>query len=142
MAVVLVVDDDADNCDVLTRFLAADGHGVVCAHNGKQAIDLLSEHDPALIILDIRMPTMDGIEFLSVLRCYLRWQFIPVIVFSGLPDEDRQRAARFGVQHVLQKGAINFDGLRTVIKSVLSAPSSAYLPVDPTAPSSSSVSGS
>jgi adenylate cyclase len=140
MAVVLVVDDDADNCEVLTRFLAADGHEVICAHNGKLAIDLLSEHDPALIILDIRMPTMDGIEFLSVLRCYLRWQFIPVIVFSGLPDEDRRRAAQFGVHHVLQKGAVNFDGLRTIVRTVLSTPSSTYLSADPA--SSRSISGS
>jgi CheY-like chemotaxis protein len=119
MATVLVVDDDADNRDLLAHLLRRDGHEVACAASGKQAIDFLTQKNPALVILDLRMPGMDGIEFLRVIRSYLRWQSLPVIVLSGLPDEDREHAAKFGVRHVFQKGSIDFDGLRAVVRSEL-----------------------
>ena len=119
MATILIVDDDGDNREVLSRLLAMDGHTTVCASDGKQAIDLLASERPALVILDIRMPTMDGIEFLAVIRSYLRWQALPVIVLSGVPEEDRKRAARYGVDHIMEKGSINFDGLKAVIRAAL-----------------------
>jgi CheY-like chemotaxis protein len=117
MAMVLVVDDDADNRDLLAHLLRRDGHEVACATSGKQAIDVLTQQDPALVLLDLRMPGMDGIEFLRVIRSYLRWQSLPVVVLSGLPDDDRGRAAQFGVRHVYQKGSIDFDGLRRVVRN-------------------------
>jgi CheY-like chemotaxis protein len=120
MATVLIVDDDADNREILSRLLVRDGHAVSCAADGKQAIDLLTANDPALVLLDIRMPSMDGIEFLKVIRSYRRWQKLPVIVLSGLPDDDRERAARYGVRHVLQKGSLDFAGMRGLIRNELS----------------------
>lgn len=117
MATILIVDDDADNCEVLGRLLARDGHVAVCASDGQQAMNLLTTREPAAVVLDIRMPRMDGIEFLRVIRSYLRWQSLPVIVLSGLPDEDRDRAARYGVSHILQKGRVDLDALRRIIGS-------------------------
>lgn len=122
MATILIVDDDADNCDVLRRLLARDGHVAVSASDGKQAMELLTTCQPAVVILDIRMPRMDGIEFLAVIRSYSRWKSLPVIVLSGLPDDDRERAMRYGVRHVLQKGSIDFDGLRRMIAAESAQP--------------------
>lgn len=127
MATLLVVDDDADNRELLMHLFHRDGHEVACADGGRQAIDVLTQKDPALVILDLRMPGMDGIEFLRVIRSYLRWQRLPVIVLSGLPDEDRERAAKFDVRHVFQKGSIDFDGLRAVVRTELArAPESPH----------------
>lgn len=128
MATLLVVDDDLDNCEVLSRLLARDAHEVICAHDGKQAIDILTQRNPALIILDIRMPAMDGIQFLGVLRSYLRWQHLPVIVVSGLPDQDRDRAAKYEVRHVFQKGSVDFDRLRAVVRAELAGTDDANRP--------------
>jgi CheY-like chemotaxis protein len=119
MATVLIVDDDADNRDLLSHLFRRDGHEVACAASGKEAIDVLTQRDPTLVLLDLRMPGMDGVEFLRVIRSYLRWQMLPVIVLSGLPDDDRDRAAKYGVRHVFQKGSIDFQGLRTVVRSEL-----------------------
>lgn len=123
MATILIVDDDADNREILARLLARDGNKTACAATGKQAMDLLGTVNPDLVLLDIRMPGMDGIEFLGVIRSYRRWQNLPVIVLSGLPEDDRERAAKYGVRHVLQKGSLDFDGLRQMIKSELNIPS-------------------
>lgn len=119
MAAVLIVDDDVDSRDLLSHLFRREGLEPVCAASGKEAIDVLTQHDPALVLLDLRMPGMDGIEFLRVIRSYLRWQTLPVIVLSGLPDEDRDRAAKYGVRHVFQKGSIDFQGLRAVVRSEL-----------------------
>jgi CheY-like chemotaxis protein len=119
MATILIVDDDADNREVLGRFLSRDGHVIVYASNGKSAIETLSSETPSLVILDIRMPGMDGIEFLRVIRSYRRWRTLPVIVLSGLPDEDRERAAPHGVRHVLQKGSLDFNALRRIVNDAL-----------------------
>lgn len=120
MATILIVDDDADNREILGRLMQRDGYSVVCAGSGKQAIDQLGSSNPSLVLLDIRMPGMDGIEFLGVIRSYRRWQNLPVIVLSGLPDEDRERASKYGVRHVLQKGSLDFAGIRQLIKTELS----------------------
>lgn len=119
MATILIVDDDADSRDILGRLLRHDGHRVIGAAEGKQAIDLLTARDAALVVLDIRMPGMDGIEFLSIIRSYRRWKGLPVIILSGLPDEDRERAAKHGVRHVLEKGRLDFDTIREIVRNEL-----------------------
>jgi two-component system response regulator (stage 0 sporulation protein F) len=60
---VLVVDDDADIREVVESILACDGYAVRSAENGAQALELVRAQRPDLILLDIRMPVMDGREF-------------------------------------------------------------------------------
>jgi len=60
---VLVVDDDADIREVVQSILACDGYAVRSAENGAQALELVRAQRPDLILLDIRMPVMDGREF-------------------------------------------------------------------------------
>jgi len=65
---ILVVDDEPDIIEIIEYTLAKEGYEVISANNGHEAIKLASEHKPNLIILDIMMPKMDGIETCRQLR--------------------------------------------------------------------------
>jgi class 3 adenylate cyclase/CheY-like chemotaxis protein len=85
---VLVVDDIRSNRDLLSRRLLHDGHQVFTAESGLSALIRLAEHEFDLVLLDILMPDMNGIEVLSRLKAERRWRHIPVIMISGLNEVD------------------------------------------------------
>src|SRR5437762_2656987 len=88
----------------MARALESHGHRVDCAANGRDALMTLIGRDPEVLVLDIRLPMMDGITFMQVVRSYLRWQDLPVIVVTAVgegPDLDAIR--RYGVHRVFQK---------------------------------------
>ncbi len=81
---ILIVDDDADIRDALIYLLTAEGYAVQGAANGREAIDLLSQGvRPKLILLDLRMPVMNGWEFLDERRKNAEWASIPVVALSA-----------------------------------------------------------
>ena len=116
MASVLIVDDDVDGMEPPTLFLRQAGHKVDCLPNGREALAALVHRTPDVVILDLRMPVMDGIAFLEVVRSYHRWQTLPVIVLSGSDDMPQlHRATELGVVKVYQKpGYQLIDLLRAV----------------------------
>jgi adenylate cyclase len=85
---ILVVDDIGSNRDLLSRRLLHDGHQVVTAESGLSALTRLAEYEFDLVLLDILMPDMNGIEVLSRLKAERRWRHIPVIMISGLNEVD------------------------------------------------------
>ena len=105
-AKVLVVDDDAKSRDVLRRTLTKEGWTVAEAANGREALDHLERGRPALVLLDLMMPEMDGFEVLERMRREEAWRDIPVIVVTAkdLTREDIDRLNGH-VAKVLQKGA-------------------------------------
>src|SRR5206468_12001371 len=64
MATILIVDDERVFCDLLQTMLGSHGHEVFTAYNGREALDLFSQHRPQFTLLDLRMPEMNGIEVL------------------------------------------------------------------------------
>jgi CheY-like chemotaxis protein len=68
MNTILVIDDDATNRLLLSTILESRGHRVIEAADGIQALAAVAEHAPSLIIMDLHMPRMDGLEFLKTLR--------------------------------------------------------------------------
>ena len=86
MGSVLVVDDDADSRDVVSRLLGRAGYTVRSAVNGRDALIAVTTAPPDVIILDAMMPEMNGVEFLQVIRSYLRWSTLPVILLTAYPQ--------------------------------------------------------
>ncbi|WP_108660329.1 adenylate/guanylate cyclase domain-containing protein [Acuticoccus kandeliae] len=85
---ILVVDDSETNRDLLTRRLRRDGHTVSTANTGREALLLLETLEVDLILLDILMPDMNGLELLARLKRDERLRDIPVLMVTGLKEED------------------------------------------------------
>ena len=88
--VVLVADDDRDIVDLLTRTLKQRGYAVMGAYDGKEAMAAVARTRPDAVLLDIRMPIMDGYEVLEALKTDPETQDIPVVIMSAYQiDRDR-----------------------------------------------------
>jgi len=115
----MVVDDDAETRATLKRFLERRRHHVSCAAHGKEALELMSAQQPDVVVLDMRMPLVDGVEFLEVLRCYLRWQNLPVVMLTAYAEGDHiKRATELGVPRTFLKGQFELQDLATYIESL------------------------
>lgn len=86
---VLLVDDDPDIRGVLDRFLTKHGYSVVTAENGETALELIRAQEPDLLLLDIYLPGMSGIDVLY--RLEHEGRRIPTLTFSGMPDDQMAR---------------------------------------------------
>jgi len=92
-APVLVVDDDEKLRDVFKEVLTNNGFAVVEAANGAEALQRLREIQPSIILLDLRMPVVDGPAFLAELHRHAEWADIPVLVVTAAaltPEEERK----------------------------------------------------
>ena len=83
---VLVVDDEQQVRDLLNTFLKREGYEVVVASNGEEAIKLAEAENPQLILLDIVMPGLDGIETCRKLKSQETTRLIPVIISTAFRD--------------------------------------------------------
>ncbi|MCB9677443.1 MAG: response regulator [Alphaproteobacteria bacterium] len=109
---VLVVDDDPVLRRLLDRMLVADGHSVVATGSGSDALELARQHQPALILLDVTLPGMDGFEVLEGLQDDPAVSEIPVVMISA--DHVVDRAVHAGAREVLVK-PIDRDAVRRVV---------------------------
>jgi DNA-binding response OmpR family regulator len=85
VAHILVADDDENVTDLLRAMFEDEGHTVSTAHDGSQALDLLNQHGADLLLLDVSMPRMDGMQTLRNLRQMRRWAGLPVVILSSHP---------------------------------------------------------
>ncbi len=119
MATVLLVEDHADIRDMMTRQLQNRGFTVVTATNGLEAVLAVAQASPALILMDINMPELDGIEATIQIRAADPELRIPVIALTAyaLPgDEARARAAGCDAFH---PKPIDFDKLFAQITDMI-----------------------
>lgn len=113
---VLVVDDDVDICETMRDILEADGYKADFRTTGESALDLLKSTHFDVVLLDIKMPDMDGIETLREIK-QLR-NDLPVIISSGLNIDEKQRTAiKEGAFGVIQK-PISFDILYESLSAI------------------------
>ena len=87
---IMVVDDEQAILSLLKRTLEPEGYGVVAADNGRSALALLEEHKPDLVILDIKMPGLDGFQVLDRIR---QRSNVPVIMLTGMCEVETLRDA-------------------------------------------------
>jgi CheY-like chemotaxis protein len=89
---ILVVDDDPDICTLVNRALSQEGHIVIEASSGQEALALIDAQAPDLLVLDLLMPEQGGLEVLKILRTRPATAALPVLVLTALDDEVNTRA--------------------------------------------------
>src|SRR5437764_4250790 len=103
MKTVMVVDDVPANMEVLLGYLTGAGYRVLVAENGKRCLEQLERELPDIILLDLMMPGIDGIETCRQIKRRPGWDAIPVIVITAADALDKKLEA-FGA------GAVDFLG--------------------------------
>ena len=84
---VLIIEDDRAICNFIRRVLEANGYEALIVNTGREAISLLASHCPDVVILDLGLPDMEGMEVLTELR---KWSLMPVVVVSARTDESEK----------------------------------------------------
>jgi two-component system cell cycle response regulator len=114
---VLVVDDELEIRDLLSEVLQQEGYDVLLASAGEEAIELAKRETPHVILLDVRMPGIDGIEVCKRLKTDPKTQYIPIIMITGY-DENKIAAIEVGADDFVNK-PIDLVELAIRVKSIL-----------------------
>ena len=115
---VLVADDTESVRSLFRKLLISDGHDVVSADDGVAALDAVREHRPDVVLLDVRMPRMDGLEVCRRLKADSATRLTPVVLVTGQTDlSDRIRGIEAGADEFLSK-PVHPHELRARIRSL------------------------
>ncbi|WP_019625101.1 Hpt domain-containing protein [Thioalkalivibrio sp. ALJT] len=120
---IMVVDDSITIRKVTARLLARHGYDVVTARDGLDAMGLLDERRPQLILLDVEMPRMDGFEFAGHVRDHPDFAEVPIIMITSRSGaKHRERAYRLGVNAYLGKPYLENDLLAAIHEQLQEVP--------------------
>lgn len=116
---MLMVDDSADMCRFVHDYFNG-VYKVFTARNGVQALEVLAEQDNIdLVVSDVTMPQMDGMELCRRIKTDLRWSHIPVILLTGLTDQQKEmEGLKLGADDYITK-PFNAEKLRLRVKSLI-----------------------
>ncbi len=117
---ILIVDDHEDFALAFKALLTQDGLNVKVATGGIEAMEVLRKSVPALILLDLVMPGMDGFEFVQQLQENDKWKHIPIVILSGkeVTQEDQQRLESH-ITQFLKKDSFSSSEISKTIKRIL-----------------------
>ncbi|HIK17822.1 MAG TPA: response regulator [Leptolyngbyaceae cyanobacterium M33_DOE_097] len=124
---ILLAEDNADNVVTLSTYLIAKGYQVLVAENGETAIALTQSNQPDLILMDIQLPKMDGLEAIRLIRHELNLTSLPIIAITALTTEEgRDRSFAAGANAYLSKPLKlkQLNGLIAMLLKQSSAPDS------------------
>jgi DNA-binding response OmpR family regulator len=117
---LLVVDDHPDTVAMVVEYFEHAGYDVFGVHNGPDALSTLEVKHPEVVLLDIRMPGMTGIQVLQQIR--VRWRELPVIMVSGADDLELARSSLHrGALDYVQK-PFDFEILHRCVAAALTRP--------------------
>lgn len=116
---ILVIDDEPDNFDVIEALLLHEQYHINYASSGIKALERMSVMQPDLILLDVMMPDMDGVEVCKKIKNHLQWQHIPIIMVTALNSkEDLGMCLAAGADDFISK-PVNKTELQARIRSML-----------------------
>lgn len=119
---ILLVDDDSLIIRMYQTKLTKDGYEILLAFNGEEAIIKAKKDKPDLILLDLMMPKMNGVETLEQLKKDSTTKNIPVVILTNLEDkkDDVEKAKKMGALGYWVKAEIDLKNLSSKVKEILS----------------------
>ena len=118
-AKVLIVDDKKENIDLIAYFLKSQNYKIYSAYDGAEALKIVENEQPDIILLDILLPKMDGFQVCERLKKDRKTQFIPIIMITALRElKDKIRSLEVGADDFISKPFENVE-LLTRVKSLL-----------------------
>ncbi len=117
---ILVVDDERDIVEIICDFLQGEGYRTLAAYDGGQALEALNRYHPDAVILDIKMPVLDGLEVIRQLRANPKLTSTPVIVLTATQviRESEERFRQLKVATWMAKPFEPVDLLNAVAKAL------------------------
>lgn len=113
---ILVVDDSPGIRDILSEFMTSEGYDVLTASDACAALKKIEEEPPHIVLLDIRMPDIDGLQCLKMIQ--ERFPTIQVVMISGFATQQMAESAlKHGAFDYLDK-PVNFDRLMDVLQKI------------------------
>ncbi|CAN1212455.1 histidine kinase [Tumidithrix helvetica PCC 7403] len=118
---ILLAEDNEANISTISSYLGAKGYRMLLAKNGQEAIAMTKASLPDLILMDVQMPVLDGLEATKLIRADLQFAHIPIIALTALAmPSDRERCLAAGANEYLAK-PVKLKQLATVIQQLLAA---------------------
>jgi len=119
---ILIVDDDSILLRMYTQKFTAEGYEVLNAINGEEAYEVFKKGKIDMIICDLMLPKVSGVEFIEKLRNIPAGKEVPVIVWSNLQDEEtNNKIKKLGITKTLAKYAVSLDKIVEIVSEALLA---------------------
>lgn len=116
---ILVVDDNLDTRELTHLHLTTEGFTVVVASDGREGLYLAGAEQPDLIITDISMPGLDGVEMVQQVRQKSELKDVPILVLTAMGKEEMEQAIRAGANRAMNKPVL-LDALADDVREMLS----------------------
>lgn len=118
---ILIIEDDPSTRQMLRRTLEREGWPILEAENGRVGLEHLQRQRPAVILLDLMMPEMDGFEFAAELHRRENWRGIPIVVLTAKDLSLDERRQLYGyVEKIIQKGSYSREELLVEVRKLVS----------------------
>lgn len=120
MKKVLLIEDDPFIRDITSIKLTEHSYSVVIAHNGESVIDQMKNDTPDVVILDLDLPDISGLEVMKLIKADVKLKEIPIIIFSNNDNPSvKEKAEELGIAGFFIKAATSFDDLLAYINKVV-----------------------
>src|SRR5687768_8916236 len=116
---ILVVEDNSDSRDLLHLFFTNEGYTVPTAVDGREGLEMAKVEKPDLILTDIAMPEMDGLEMIRQIRLEPEGAKTPILIFTAHRSFTTEEAREAGADQVFYK-PVNIDEVKKVVRAILS----------------------
>lgn len=122
MATLLLVEDDALLTRLYQKRFTKDGHTVITARDGEEGLELIGKEQPDLVLLDIMMPKLSGLEMLERIKANPETRSVPVVVLTNLAGEEEQaRAFELGAVAYIVKSSHDPVQIAAKVHEILAA---------------------